>query len=101
MIEQAQKVAEVVGEGDYDKLRPMLDDAAAEALTEPVMKDAHALFGDDWGALKSFGNTYATGVTQMGMTGNAVNLVAIYENTTVTFDIGFNEDLKIIGLNMR
>ncbi|MFR0707679.1 MAG: DUF3887 domain-containing protein, partial [Eggerthella lenta] len=60
-----------------------------------------ALFGDDWGALKSFGNTYATGVTQMGMTGNAVNLVAIYENTTVTFDIGFNEDLKIIGLNMR
>lgn len=37
----------------------------------------------------------------MGMTGNAVNLVAIYENTTVTFDIGFNEDLKIIGLNMR
>ncbi len=101
VIEQAQKVAEVVGEGDYDKLRPMLDDAAAEALTEPVMKDAHALFGDDWGALKSFGNTYATGVTQMGMTGNAVNLVAIYENTTVTFDIGFNEDLKIIGLNMR
>ena len=37
----------------------------------------------------------------MGMTGNAVNLVAIYESTTVTFDIGFNEDLKIIGLNMR
>lgn len=101
VIEQAQKVAEVVGEGDYDKLRPMLDDAAAEALTEPVMNDAHALFGDDWGALKSFGNTYATGVSQMGMTGNAVNLVAIYENTTVTFDIGFNEDLKIIGLNMR
>ena len=30
VIEQAQKVAEVVGEGDYDKLRPMLDDAAAE-----------------------------------------------------------------------
>ncbi len=32
VIEQAQKVAEVVA-GDYDKLRPMLDDAAAEALT--------------------------------------------------------------------
>lgn len=101
IIERAQEVAVVVGENDYEKLRPMLDDSAAEALSEPVMADAHALFGNDWGALESFGNAYATEVAQAGMTANTVTVVAVYENATVTLTIGFNEDMRIIGLNMR
>ena len=101
IIAQAQDAAEVIAEGDYSSLRPMIEDAASEELSEPVMADAHALFGDDWGSLESYGNTYATQITQMGHTVNIVEMVAMYENTTVTYTIVFDESMKIVGLNMR
>lgn len=101
IIAYAQEVAEVIGENDYDKLRPLIADAAVESLNEQTMADAHALFGDDWGAFKSFGNAYATEISQMGITGNAVTLVALYENATITYTFSFDEDMKIVGLNMR
>lgn len=101
IIERAQEVAVVVGENDYEKLRPMLDDSVAEALSEPVMADAHALFGDDWGSLESFGNAYATQVEQAGLRGNSVTFVALYEDAVVTFTVVLNEDMNVIGLNMR
>lgn len=101
IIAQAQDAAEIIAEGDYGSLRPMIEDAASEELSEPVMADAHALFGDDWGSLESYGNTYATQITQMGQTVNIVEMVAMYENTTVTYTIVFDESMKIVGLNMR
>lgn len=101
IIAQAQDAAEIIAEGDYSSLRPMIEDAASEELSEPVMADAHALFGDDWGSLESYGNTYATQITQMGQTVNIVEMVAMYENTTVTYTIVFDESMKIVGLNMR
>lgn len=101
IIAQAQDAAETIAEGDYSSLRPMIEDAASEELSEPVMADAHALFGDVWGSLESYGNTYATQITQMGQTVNIVEMVAMYENTTVTYTIVFDESMKIIGLNMR
>lgn len=101
VIAQAQKVAEAVGENDYATLRPLISDAAAGVLTEPVVAEAHGLFGDNWGALESFGNTYTAEIAQMGMVGEAVNMVVTYENATVTFDLVFDEDLKITSLYLR
>ncbi|WP_080797923.1 DUF3887 domain-containing protein [Arabiibacter massiliensis] len=101
LVTKAQEAAEVIAANDYDAFLPMLDPSVAQALSEPVIADAHALFGDDWGPLKSYGNAYSTQIEQMGLVLDVVEFVANYENATVTFTMSFNKDMKIMGLNLR
>ena len=68
---------------------------------QEVIDSARDLFnGGDWGAFESFGNEYVGEFVYMGKTSNPVQLVAVYEHTTVTFVLAFDGDLQLTEMRV-
>lgn len=102
VIQQAELVVELFNEGDVEGLVAISDETLGPLMNEELIDTVHAaLNGGDWGEFKSFGNEYVGEFTYMGKTSNPVELVALYENVTVSFTLAFNKDMELTGWNVR
>lgn len=102
LIQQAELVVEAFNANDVEALAALSDETLAPLMDAELMDSVHAaLSGGDWGAFESFGNEYVGEFVYMGKTSNPVELVALYENVTVTFTLAFNEDMELTGWNVR
>lgn len=95
VIERAQEAIVLFDDGDLEAMRAMSTEVMQNALDAKSMDAARASFSDDWGAFESFGNAYAFEASQLWVTQEVVEVVAIYENVTVTYDIVFEKDMKL------
>lgn len=100
----ADAMAETIDQleaGDYAAMRENAIPEMESVLTAEVMEDAKAQISDDWGERKSFASIYVGEITQ-GNTHYAVGeITAIYENTSVTYRITYDKDMRLAGLYMR
>lgn len=55
----------------------------------------------DWGNFQSFGNYYMADVKQMGRQLGIIQMNASYENTSVTYTISFDKEMKLAGLYIK
>ena len=102
LVANAQEVVALLDAGDYDALRAMSIDAMLEGLAPEYMEQAREItVPGDWGAFESFGNAYAIRVSQMGQTVDVVEVVANYENATVTYGISFLDSGELAGIRMK
>lgn len=98
---KAEEVVSLLDESDYDALKEIADDKMAELLNAKEMNQAKSHFGEDWGEFQNFGSPYLIESTQRGQHTAVVQINASYENTSVTYTISFNEDMKLNGLWMK
>lgn len=104
LVTQAEEVVALLDNGDFEALRAMSDQAMREALeNEALLDEARATTGGegDWGAFSSFGNEYVQEFSQMGITIDVVEMVAIYEHATVTYVVSFTNGTELIGIGMK
>ena len=92
VLDQAEQVVELFAAGD---------ETLKSLTNQEVIDSARDLFnGGDWGAFESFGNEYVGEFVYMGKTSNPVQLVAVYEHTTVTFVLAFDGDLQLTEMRV-
>ncbi|MEI3229883.1 MAG: DUF3887 domain-containing protein [Gordonibacter pamelaeae] len=100
-VERAQEVVTLLDADDFDALRALSDETMAKALDATSLEAARASFSDDWGAFEAFGNAYAFEARQLWVTQEVVEMVAIYENITVTYDIVFESDMRLSSFYIK
>lgn len=98
---QAEEVVKLLDAGDYAGLRAMADSKMAGLINEEEMETARDNLTEDWGGFQNYGSVYLIESTQRGIHSAVVQMTAAYENTSVTYTISFDEDLKLTGLYMK
>ena len=102
VIERAQEVVALLDAGDYETLQSMSIDEMKAGLNAEMMEQAREItVPGDWGAFGSFGNAYATEISQSGQVFDVVEVVAVYEKATVTYGISFLNGEELAGIRMR
>ena len=100
--ERAQEVVALLDAGDYETLQSMSIDEMKAGLNAEMMEQAREItVPGDWGAFGSFGNAYATEISQSGQVFDVVEVVAVYEKATVTYGISFLNGEELAGIRMR
>lgn len=98
---QAKEVVQMLDDGDYDGLRAMAVDKLAPMINEEEMEHARNNFAEDWGELSNYGNIYMIESVQRGQHSAVVQMNISYENTSVTYTISFDKNMKLNGLWMK
>ena len=101
VIAQAEKVVELLDSNDFETLKSISTEGVGSVLEQKKMEDVRQQIGSDWGELQSFGSVYTAEAKQMGSTYAVVQMVAVYENLSVTYTISFNESMELSGLYMK
>ena len=101
IVEKAEDIIRLVEAGDYEALRESAIQKLGPAIKEEVLEGVKNSLGSDWGSFQSFGNYYIAEIKQMGKRTGVIQLNASYENTSITYTISFNEDMKLIGLYLK
>lgn len=98
---QAKEVVQMLDDGDYDGIRAMAVDKLAPMINEEEMEHARNNLAEDWGELSNYGNIYMIESVQRGQHSAVVQMNISYENTSVTYTISFDKNMKLNGLWMK
>ncbi len=99
---QAELIVSLFDAEDYEGIINLSIDAAKNDEFMEALAGAKAqLGGDEWGTFQSFGTIYTAEVEQMGKNYVVVQMNAVYEKTSVTYTITFDEDLLMAGFYVK
>lgn len=98
---RVEEVINLLDDGAYDTLAENATEQMAGVLNDEDMDAAKQLVGDDWGARVELGMIYMQEVEQQGVHYVITQVVASYENVTVTYTITFDENMKLAGIYMK
>lgn len=98
---KAKEIIALLDENDMEALTPLMTDAMKNALTQEMLQEIKGTFSADFGAFQSWGNAYVIEIEQAGQKTAVIEIVAVYENVTVTYQLSFDKDMKFGGLYMR
>ena len=102
VVDRAEEAAGYMGSEDYGTLIGMFPESLRTGATEGMFADAReAVGGGDWGAFESFGNVYTVEVSQMGHAAEVVEMVAVYKNVVITYQMTFNENLELTNFFIK
>lgn len=101
--EMAKLVATYVGNNDFDSLYEISDEQITSNFNSitAAIKDAKGQCAPIWGDFVSFGKIYSAEIKQSGQTFAVTQLVATYENVTITFTTTFDSNMKVCGLYLK
>lgn len=98
---QAEEVIRLLDAEDYDGLRVIADSKLAGLINKDEMDTVKENLAEDWGEFQNYGSTYLIESTQRGKHSAVAQMTVAYENTSVTYTISFNEELKLTGLYLK
>lgn len=98
---QVETVVTLLNENDFETLRGMAVDELQNALTQENIDKARKSISDEWGEMLVIGSIYAQGVKQKGRILIITQTDVMYENTSATYTITFDENLRLAGIYMR
>lgn len=102
MVVLARETVTSFDAGEYDAVRALASEEAADALTDEVFTQVRAAVAQgDWGSFVSFGSAYRAKITNMGESMEVVQLVAVFEKTAVTFTFPIDDDMKLAGFYVK
>lgn len=96
-----KEVITLLDEGDFSALQTMATEQMAPALQEHTFRDAKAKLCDDFGDRIGFGTIYSNEVVQLNRHWAVCQINVSYENTSITYTITFDDNMKIAGLYMK
>lgn len=98
--EQVQGVVNCLNADDYDELMNMSDDLIKQSLSHEDLKSAIKTLGE-LGDFKSITRINFVEVKNRGEVMAVGEVVALYDQKSVTYTISFDEDMKLVGLYMK
>lgn len=98
---KAKEVIALLDEDDLEALKPLMTEQMQEVLTEDVWQEVRAMFGGDFGAFGSWGNSYAVEMEQAGQKMAVIEIAASYENVTVIYQLSFDKNMRLAGFYVR
>lgn len=102
IVKQAKLIISYVETGDYVLLQDNANQEVKAALKgeeiEKVKEDLGLISGSK---AQSFGNYYVAEIRQMGKFHGIIQINASYENTSITYTILFDKDMKLAGLYLK
>lgn len=102
IIKQAENIIDLVESGNYEKLQEIADQKIKKVLKAEIIAQVKSDLGLSVDSkVKSFGNHYIAEVKQMGKSYGVIQLNASYENTSITYTILFDKDMKLAGLYLK
>lgn len=101
VINKAEEAVELLNADDFEELKAMSTDKMKESMNQETLDAARQQLGSDWGDFQSFGSVYSAETNQFGSWYAIVQLVAVYENRSITYTISFNEDMELSGFYMK
>lgn len=102
VAEQTEYIIDLLDQKDYEAL-----EACSTEEMKIVFEDSETLeagmnqIAADFGSRQRIGNMYMTGIRQRGRLSATVQVNVAYENTSVTYTVSFDEDMKLQGLWMK
>lgn len=101
IVSQAEEIVTLLDADDYGAIAGLSDATLAQKLDSATIDAARDTVGTDWGSFESFGSARVGKNIQMGQSFGVIEMVAVYENVTVTYTMAFNEDLEMTALYMK
>ena len=103
LILSGQAVVTKLNNGDYDAVQAMLRQDVAASLSETAVADMAAEYLSDAGEFEKFSSTEAFGKTDTasGERYGVAMVVAKYDHDKLTFHVGFDTDMQLIGLSIE
>lgn len=102
VIKQAELIISLFDAEEYEGIINLsVDEAKNDKFMEALTGAKAQLSDDEWGTFQSFGTIYTAEVEQMGKNYVLVQMNAVYENTSVTYTITFDEELLMAGFYVR
>lgn len=98
--EQVQVVVNCLNADDYDELMNMSDDLIKQSLSHEDLKSVIKTLGE-LGDFKSITRINFVEVKNRGEVMAVGEVVALYDQKSVTYTISFDEDMKLVGLYMK
>lgn len=98
--EKVQVVIDCLNTDDYDRLMSISDDLMQKNSTQEGLNSAIETLGD-LGEFKSITRSNFAEVKDQGTVFAVGEIVALYENKSVTYTISFDKDMKLVGLYMK
>lgn len=96
-----QEVIAELDRGDYEAMQANATEEMQPVLTAEYMESAKATVSDDWGAFQAYGTAYMMQIKQQGKRFAVGQMTVSYENTSVTYTLTFDEDMKLAGLFIK
>lgn len=101
-ISQAEMIIDLLNENDYTTIKKQYANVQMKkVINESKISDAKQQVGTDWGAFRSYTSENTVEIDQMSKKFAVVEVVALYENRSVTYTISFDEDMLVAGLYMK
>lgn len=101
VTEQAKEVITYLDADDYEAMRALMQEHAAELITDEVLTEAKQYIAEDFGAFVAWGNAYVAEVTEQGQHAAVIEIGASYEKISVTYTLFFDEEMQLTGIYMR
>lgn len=102
IVKQAENTIDLIESGNYTKLQENADQKVKKALKAEVIDQVKSDLGLTIDSkVQSFGNHYVAEVKQMGKSYGVIQLNASYENTSITYTILFDKNMKLAGLYLK
>jgi len=98
---RAELVIDLLDEDNYEELKKYSIEEMKSEEVEKAIREAKLFLGSDWGKRDSYGAVYAGEISQMGHRMAIVQVNVSYENTSVTYTIMLDKDLRICGLYLK
>lgn len=99
--ENAEHAIRLFEQRDYDGLREISSDEMKEMLKNEQLDQARDQVGSNWGSFQSFGNAYFQEVVQQGKESAFIQVNVSYENTSVTYTLMFDDEMKLTGFYIK
>ena len=103
LILSGQAVVTKLNRGEYDAVQDMLREDVAASLSETAVEDMVKSYLDKAGEFEKFSSTETFGKTDTasGEKYAVVMVVAKYDDDKLTFHVGFDTSMQLIGLSVE
>jgi len=101
VTQQTEQIIMLLDQEKYSVIRDTYSDKRMQkALTDTVFQKAEQAVKHT-GSYSKITSVYTVGMSQMGHQLAVVQMTALYRNSTVTYTITFNSNMKLSGLYMK
>lgn len=98
---QAEEIITLYSNDDFQAVVAYMDDEMKQVLNASTLQYAKDQTNQDFGKLLAFGTMYMTEIRQNGSVYAMVQVNVSYTNTSITYTITFDENMKLAGFFLK
>lgn len=98
---EAEEIIRLYSDNDFQAVTARMNDDMKQVLNAATLQYTKSQLNEDFGELYAFGNMYASEAKQNGKFYAMVQVSVSYSNTSVTYTVTFDADMKLAGFYVK